>query len=229
MEPPFPPSIIAFAATWVQRKVPLRFTSWTASQSSSVSSRKGTRGKIPALLTRPPSPREPPSSTPASTIRRIASGSVTLPRTSSDRAPAAATSSATDRAPASSSSQLTTTCAPSLRRGARDGGADPLLRAGHRDAHPLKPHASPPFRNRCGSPTLRLSQVFCAPPGSASSVRGAASSSRGGRSHRRRTWPRRERFSAPDRRAMKSISTRTPRASAVTPMQVRAGSRSAAK
>ena len=135
---------MALAAAWEQRNDPLRFTSWTASQSSSVSSRNGTRGKIPALLTKPVSPPEPPSSTPAATIFRTAPASVTLPRTRAARAPAAATSSATARAPASSSSQLTTTFAPSRAAARAIAAPDPLLCARHRNAHRFKAHASPP-------------------------------------------------------------------------------------
>ena len=66
MAPPPPAATIRRAAAWAQRKLPLRFTSRTWSQSASVIARKSTRGKTPALLTRiaarrARAPRRPPS------------------------------------------------------------------------------------------------------------------------------------------------------------------------
>ena len=52
MAPPRPVSTIRRAAACAHRKLPLRFTSRTWSQSDSVIARNSTRGNTPALLTR---------------------------------------------------------------------------------------------------------------------------------------------------------------------------------
>jgi hypothetical protein len=143
MAPASPASTIRRAAACAQRKLPLRLTSRTWSQSDSVMSRKSTRGKTPALFTRIAG--APSSRATALTIASASVARATSPDETRSAPHPAELGGDLPGGPAAVEEVDAHVGAPARVRH-RDGPADALLGARHQRTVPTRPMAPPELR-----------------------------------------------------------------------------------